>query len=323
VAVVVYAADAVCQLPFVLAIWGLLRAVEAASTRARLGYATTAALALCLGDFARFTFVALLPAAAVAIALAWRWQRISGRQALAVAAVALVAPALLAGWIHVRAQRQFAGQEPHHTFNWHGTGEMTWSSLLLVKRTDARILGAPVYWESEDLNGKPHYFMLNDNSYSYPALLHLSTFSDVLDYANEGERDDGEPRPVLQQELAKGSVRLGLLFSLSAVVAVAWFSVRCAVAVWRRSLAPGTGLLLWGALALAWYLPLALALPFVHHAYEWGYWLSRLVIPALWGFAVLLCAAIDEWRPRAGGLGMILAAVAALQILLQIGSLWY
>jgi hypothetical protein len=323
VAAVVFAADAVCQLPFVLAGWSLLRALEAAGTRARLAYAIMAGLALCLGDFARFTFIFLLPAAAVVLALAWRWQRISARHALAIGACALVAPALLAGWIHLRAQREFAGQEPHHNFNWHGTGEMTWSSLLLPKRTDGRIFAAPIYWEAEDLAGKPRYLLLIDNSYSYPALLHLSIFTDVLDYANDGELDDGTPRPEPQQTLAEESVRLGLLATVSATIAVAWFFVRCTGGIWRRALAPGTGMLVWGALALAWYGPLVLTLPFVQHAYEWGYWLPRLVIPALWGFALVLFATLDELRPRYRWLGGLVAAVVAAQTLLHVGSLWY
>jgi hypothetical protein len=323
VAAVVYAGDAVCQLPFVLAGWSLLRALEAAGPRARLGYALTAGLAFCLGDFARFTFIFLLPAAAVVLALAWRWQRISARQALAIGACALLAPGLLAGGIQLRAQRAFAGQEPHHTFIWQGPGEMTWSSLLLPKRTDGRIFAAPVYWESEDHDGQPRYLLLIENNYSYPALLHLGIFTDVLDYANDGELDDGTPRPELQQLLAVESVRLGLLASLSAVIAVAWFFVRCAGGIWRRALAPGTGMLVWGALALAWYGPLVLTLPFLRHAYEWGYWLPRLIIPALWGFALVLFATLDELRPSYRWLVGLVAAVVGTQTLLHIGSLWY
>jgi hypothetical protein len=323
VASVVYAADAVCQLPFVLATWSLLRALEASSTRARLGYAITGGLAFCLGDFARFTFIGLLPAAAVVLALAWRWQRISGRQALAMGGLALVVPVLLAGWIQVRAHRQFAGQVPHHTFDWQGTGEMTWSSLLLPKRTDARIFAAPIYWESETIEGTPRYSLLVNNSYSYPALLHLSIFTDVLDYANDGDFDDGTPRREPQQALAVWSVHLGLIFSISASLAVAWFFVRCTIAVWRRPLAPVTGVLLWGALALAWYLPLALALPALHNAYEWGYWLARLVIPALWGFALVLFATLDELLPAHRWLGGLVAAIVAAQALLHVLSLWY
>ncbi len=320
---IVYAADAVCQLPFALAVWSLLHSLEAPTSRARLGYALLAGLALVLGDFARFTFLALLPATAVVLGLAWRWRRITGRQAAAIGSLALLLPALLAGWIQLRAQRQFAGQAPHHTFNWDGTGELSWSSLLWVKRVDVRLLDAPIYWESQLVAGQPQYVLLVNNRYSYPALLHLSVFTDVLDYANAGQLDDGAIRPEPQQTLARWSVRLGLLISVPALLAVLAFLVRTAAALWRPALAPGTGVLLWGTFALAWYLPIALTLPFVAHAYEWGYWLSRLILPALWGFAVVLFATLDELLPARRWLRGLLAAAVGAQALLHFRCLWY
>lgn len=323
VAGIVYAADAICQLPFVLLLWGLLRALEADGPRARLGYALVAGLAVTVGCFARFTFLALLPAAAVVIVLAARWRRVTWGQAAAIAALAVLAPALPAGWLQHRAQQAFAAEPPHHQFDWHGTGEMTWSSLLLLKPADRHILDAPVYWDSEILENRPRYSLLINNRYSYPALLHLGTFTDVLDYANDGEIDDGAPRPEPQKTLARWSVRLGLPFSVAMLLATLAFAARAAYAVARPAAAPSLGLTAWGLGALAWFLPIALSLPFLANAYDWGYWLSRLVIPALWGFGVVLFATVDERWPRARWLANLLAGLVAVQALLHIRSLWY
>jgi len=323
VATVVYAADAVCQLPFALAGWSLLRALEAESGRGRLGHAALAAVAFGLGDFARFTFVALLPAAALACGLAWRARRIGGRPALGIGLVALVGPALLAGWLQVRAQQQFADRPAHHTFDWHGTGEMTWSSLLFPKASDVSVLDAPVYWDSQIIDGNPRYVLLINNRYSYPALLHLGVFTDVLDYANEGEIDDGAIRPEPQKTLARWSVRLGLPFAAATLLAVLGFAGRSLVAIARPRVTPGNGLLVWGGMALAWYLPIMLALPFVRNSYDWGYWLPRLVIPALWGFGLVLFATLDARLLRRPRLAGAIAAVTGLQAALHLASVWY
>jgi len=192
-----------------------------------------------------------------------------------------------------------------------------------VKPSDVRILDAPVYWDSAMIDGQPRYVLLINNSYSYPALLHLSVFTDVLDYANEGEIDDGAVRPEPQKTLARWSVRLGLPFSLAALAAGLWFSLRSCIAVVRPVWAPSAGQLIWGLAALAWYLPLVLTLPFVRNSYDWGYWLARLVIPALWGFGLVLFATIDELFPRSRWLGAILPAAVGAQALLHLRALWY
>ena len=323
VAGIVYAADAVSQLPFALTIWSLLASLEATSHRSRVSYALLAGFALCLGDFARFPFIVLIPTTLVALLFAWRWQRITWRQGVLIGCLALIAPTLLTGWIQLRAARLLADKSSHHTFNWHGTGEMTFSSLLLPKATDVRILNAPGYWDSQMIDGNPRYVILINNSYSYPALLHLSIFTDVLDYANDGQNDDGAIRPDPQKTLARWSVRLGLLFSVSTLLALLWFMVRCVRSIWHLAAAPSTGTLLWGLMALAWHLPIALTLPFVYNSYDWGYWLARLIIPALWGYAVVLLATLDELLPPRRWLTGLVTALVAAQAILHIRSVWY
>ncbi|MDB6126438.1 MAG: hypothetical protein JWM35_334 [Verrucomicrobia bacterium] len=323
IATIVYAADAVCQLPFTLTLWSLLRSAEAESGRSRIGFALLAGFALSLGAFARFTFIAVLPAVAIVIALLWRSRRVNLRHCLLVASAALLGPVLVAGWIEHRASLRFSHRDAHHTFNWRGTGEMTWSSLLLLKSADVRVLDAPGYWDHEMIGGQPRLGLLVNNRYSYPALLHLSIFTDVLDYANEGQIDDGAPRPEPQKTIARWCVRLGLVFSVAGFFSIGWFSFRCVRALWQPAAAPSTGSLLWGILALAWFLPLALALPFVYNSYDWGYWLSRLIIPALWGFSVVLFAMIDETCARFPRAIQAITALVAIQAFLHVRSLWY
>jgi hypothetical protein len=76
-------------------------------------------------------------------------------------------------------------------------------------------------------------------------------------------------------------------------------------------------------MALAWYLPLVLALPYLHHAYDWGYWLPRLVMPALWGFALVLFAAMDELLPWRRTAAAVVATLVLVQAAVHIRSVWF
>ena len=323
VTAVVYAADALSLLPFVLTIWALWRSLESRSVRASAGYAIVAGLALCVGNFAKFSLVLLPTAAVVAIILSCRGRLISGRWGLAIGALSLIAPVLTGGWLHLLARRQLANEPPHHIFVWRGTGEMTWGELLFVKSSDRRIFSAPGYWDTEVVNGTNEYALPLRKNYSYPALFHLAIYTDVLDYANQGQFDDGAPRPEPQKTLSRWAVRLGLLSSAAMLVALLAFLARSGLALVTRQRAPATGVILWGLMALAWYLPLVLSFPYLHEAYELGYWLPRLVIPALWGFSLVAFAAADGLLARHRHLAVLLAGLVFLQAALHIRSVWF
>ena len=320
---VVYAGDAVAQLPFALLGWSLLRGAGAASRRAGWGWAGLAGVALVLGNFAKFTFIVLPPAVLVILLLWRRWERI-GRGYFRAAIVCAVFAPLLAGlWLHHLNQRDVAGLPDRHQFNWAGTGEMTWSSLLLVKDTDTRIFSAPGYWDNHSEHGAIVQPLLVANSYSYPALLQLGTFTDVLDFSRRFVTGLDVPRPEPERTFAQWSVRGGLLFSLPALAAIIAVLVRTARARGRPAAAPADGLVAWGLLSLAWFLPLVLVLPFVHRAYDAGYWLPRLVLPALWGFGLVLFGSIDRLAARHRFLIPLSALLTAGQVWVQIRSVWY
>jgi len=333
VTTVVYAADATAQLPFALVAWSLLRSIDARTTRASAGYAGLAGITLCLGNLAKFTFI-FLPVAVVLIAVGlWRWKRITGRRSWTIGLLAAAVPVIASGWVYFAAQREVAlylaaqhdvsPAKPRHNFDWKGTGEMTWSSLLLVKPLDVRIFQAPGYYDPPEAGADTHP-LLTSNNYSYPALLHLGVFTDVLGYSNLGGGNEGTPRPEPQQTMARRAVRLGLLFSVPACLAVVAFGGRTLRALcFRPERAPPTGPLVWWTMALAWYLPLVLALPYLHHSYEWGYWLPRLILPALWGFALVLFAAMDELFTHRRLAAAVVVTLVGLQAAVHIRSVWF
>jgi hypothetical protein len=320
---VVYAADTAAMLPFVVAGWSLVRCAEAASPRAVAGYALAAGGALCVGNLAKFTFIGLPGAVLLVAGALWRWGRFSGGRAVLVALLAAGLPGGFSAAIYRVNRVQTAGMS-QTAFAWQGTGELTWRELLLPKRSDRRIFAAPIYWQQRTDAGQPALPLLEHHGYSYPALLHLAIFTDVLNFALHGYDPNAVRRPEPQQTAARWSVALGLLFSVPAAAVVLGWGGRT---LWSLVCPRGhgsVGLLVWGTLGAAWYLPLVLTLPFVTGAYDFGYWLPRLVLPAIWSFALLLFGAIDRLAQR--GPRWIAPAVAGLvlaQGAIQLRSIWY
>lgn len=326
VSIVVYAGDAVAPLPFAFTLWALVRCLGAGSLRTSAGYAALTALGLAVGNFARFPFLVLPAAGLLAIILTWRWGRISGGRALLVGTLALVASTAVGLWVHRRATNAFIGYPPHHEFVWKGTDEMSWRYLLFPKASDVRIFNAPGYWDPdpEHVTTPDKWGLPFSRNYTYPALFHLSLYTDVLNYADDGQNNNNDLRPEPQLTYSRWAVRLGLLTSLGMLVALALLVGRAAKAVFTRQNPPSTGTMAWGVMALNWYLPFVLVLPYVHNAYFCGYWLPRIVLPAIWGFGVVLFGTADEWlegKPRwvpvAVGLGIFAQAA------IHIRSVWF
>jgi hypothetical protein len=319
---VVYAPDGPALLPFVLAGWSLLRALRAETGRAAFGYALLSGLALIAGNFTKLTFF-VLPVAILVIVGVWKWTRgLKSSRLAIIAGFTVLAPLLTSAALQRRAVRELADLPPHHVFDWHGTGELTVRSLLGVKGSDTRIFQAPGYWDSIKVDGQDTYPLLLANSYGYPALLHLAVFTDVMNCVNLLNRINGERRADRYQAFAVQAVRLGLFFSAATFAAVMLFWARTAIALGRGRVFPSFELFAWNALGLTWFLPLVLVLPFVHHAYDWGYWLPRLVFPSLLIFFLTLFATLDRWlanAPKAASFAVLV--IVLLQTSLHLGSL--
>ena len=317
---VIFAADTVASLPFVLSGWAIMRCLEE-DTESQAGkYAALAGFSLIVGNLSKATFMVLPAAVLLALLALWRARRLTIRRAGMLVLLAVALPVTAGGLIMAKAARETAGAQLVHSFNWKGTGELTFRSLLGVKPSDRRVLDAPEYLASAMNDAGIYYPLLVANNYSYPALLHLGIFTDVLNFAN----DAVVPRPEPERTAARWSVRLGLVFSVSALAAVLVFWIRTAFAFVRPDRMPSTAALVWSCLAMAWFFPIAGALPFVDNPYIKGYWLPRLVMPAIWIFYLGLFAAADRlpgrWPARVAVLLATLVAVLSVQ---EIRSVWY
>jgi hypothetical protein len=321
---IVFAGDAMTLPPFALLCWSLIRWNEATVPRNQARYALLAGAALVVGNFTKFTFI-LLPAGVVVLgALAWMHDRNNTRRLVVLGLAAVVAPTVVGGWLQARCARQLRDLPAQHQFVRGGTGEMTWSSLLGLKWSDVRVLDAPGYWNSRiEPGGAKVLPLLAANNFSYAALLHLGIFTDVLDLSAGGISRSTAPRPARQQRLSEWAVRLGALFfasGLAAVVIVGWRTLRT---VFQRRAPPPFSLVVWFILGMTWLVPIVVTLPFTRHAYDWGYWLPRLVMPGLWAAALCLFSCVDEWVGRRPVSATAIGAITAFQALLEVLSIWH
>jgi hypothetical protein len=94
--------------------------------------------------------------------------------------------------------------------------------------------------------------------------------------------------------------------------------------VFRPASLPSAGLLIWGSFGLCWFLPIVLAMPYVRNVYLEGYWLPRLVIPAVWAFGFVLFATLDRLLgPGRQRVATLIVLAVLVQSAIQIRSLWY
>ena len=320
VTTVVYASDALALLPFALTAWSLLRCLTPAQSRETASAALVCCIALCLGNLAKATFMPLPLGVAAVLALQVRRGALTARQALRIGAITVAIPLAFGFWLSSKAKAAEASAPARHTFDWKGTGEMTVGSLLLPKAGDLRILQAPTYFPTPDPNSRERTLVTTDNALSYPALLHLGVFSDVMNLAGNNVVNR-TARPPRQATASRLGVAWGVVTSVATLVVLLGLTASIARGLLNPAVLPGLGQTIFVILGSVWYLPLVVILPFVHHAYEWGYWLPRLVLPAVWVFFLLGASGACAALPARGRLvGTILIG---LQIAAFVASLWY
>ncbi|HEY2295166.1 MAG TPA: hypothetical protein VGM86_31060, partial [Thermoanaerobaculia bacterium] len=169
------------------------------------------------------------------------------------------------------------------------------------------------------------YNLLMSNRHSYPALLHLSMFTDPMNIYESDPADAyfGQ-RDGLHQELMTVAVNSSIPLSLLMLVAICVFVFRAPSCLRGLRAAPsGRPLLTMLVLgfSVAFFANIALFLPFVKHAYYFGYWQARLVLPALLGFCFLGFVLLDE-RLRSRGARAAVFVYAVAQAALHVSFLW-
>ena len=98
---------------------------------------------------------------------------------------------------------------------------MDWRSLLFFKAADLHVLDAPGYDERIQVNEQEVQNLLINNKHSQPALLHLSTYTDVMNIFQYDASDAYfGPRSDVNQRRMSLAVKSAVLLSALTVVAV-------------------------------------------------------------------------------------------------------
>jgi hypothetical protein len=310
----VFAADGLAVLPFTLVIWLTYELFQAPDPRRQTRLVVALGAALMAGIFSKYTMVSALPVV-LALLVVFR-QRLSSRRIRAGALLVLV---VLPGLFAVLQYRRVPHDGPGLQY-W--AREMEWRSVFMLRAADREVLRAPEYLDKNPSDAGETYNLLVINRHSYPALLHLSMFTDVLNIFQYDPADSYfRRRDDLHQRLMTAAVRSAIPLSLLMIGATVIYLARCL----RRRRSSGGGnefpATILVAFSVAFFANISLFLPFMQFSYLHGYWLARLVMPALLGLCFLGFVFLDGVLRWTGARGAVLAYAVA-QSALHASFLW-
>jgi len=202
--------------------------------------------------------------------------------------------------------------------------------VLWLHKRDVHIFRAPSYLEelpganpNAPLTPQGPYDLLVQHRYSYPALLHLAIFTDILNIYQDDLSDSYfGTRTRKNASRMRIAVKTGLIFSLSCffLTAIGLARTFYLTLVKRKpEELPRFTLALCG---LGWFLNIVVFLPSTA-AYLGGYWLPRLILPALLAFIILSTTELDRLlRGHAERWSWMVLALVVLQSAVQLSFLW-
>lgn len=282
---------------------------------------------LSLGMVMKYSLVGLLPAITFALAPALGRLRASAgiRRAAGLGLVALALPSA----IFLREMHESDKVNGATTYgHWKAPGTpsiMRWEDILLLKPSDRRLFSAPEYFRDQ---------LYEDRAYSYAGLLHITSFTDSQNFfqkvpdgvstglRNRAQDDPGRKRTGLSQALQAWSVRWNLplsLLALAGTVVVLVLAVPALLFDWN-AITPGAAVL--AALGFGVYAPIFFSFTRLGDPYTPGYWLPRLVLPALLVFLCLGFVLLDGVQSRLGRwprLQVLLPRLALAHVLVACG----
>lgn len=281
---VVLATDAGTLLPFFGAVLILLKMQNLTHMRSRIIFAGMLGGCLLTGLLVKFTFVSTVVATSVILIQLLRRKkpRVPIMEITIIVALALCIPSLLI----LKGMKNQNGLDVYGVQH-NKVNSMSYPTVFFIKKNDECLLGAPQY-------NDPTCNLLQENKYSYPGLLHLAIFTDILNIFQYDPEDLYiGPRSHVNQKLMSLSTKTALPISLFCVLSTIFCLYKCI----RNFLGPTLsqqGIEVVTILGLAWFANIALFLPFIPTAVGAGFWLPRLVLPAIISCLLLLFFCLDQ-----------------------------
>lgn len=323
---VVYGADSI-TLPLFIIMLSLIVHVPHFADDRRKFWLIVIALVFCL-IFAignKMTFVTQIPSVLLSLIALYRVGLLQKDQlirASIVIAVICGAPILTAK-AHTHGEYNFPfGKVPG--------SEMSLRDILFFRKADPHVLSAPAYNEQSPVDAPAqgvwpahnHNLLIKDK-FSYPALLHLAIYTDIMNIYQDDRRggEFGE-RSVVNRRRMRRAVRTGLLFSIAFLILTPIAAVRSLYSTFIQKRVDSVGLAIVTICGSIWYLNIVAGFPFVM-AYIGGYWLPRLVVPALICFFLLSFSEADRLlRSRSRAWSAAILFLVIIQAGLQLSFLW-
>jgi 4-amino-4-deoxy-L-arabinose transferase-like glycosyltransferase len=251
-------------------------------------------LALALGIWSKYSFMALLPPIFVVFAVLWWKRRWNWKRFVTICAFSLVLPTALVLFSYVKSTRVKTDRYVFAREIWIPKGgtpggpEMTWRDLLLVKAADLELFKAPEMFKRvpEDGNGY-HIGFRAAHRHSYLGLSHMSTFTDTQNFfqnfefpldINRLQIADFKVRVPWKTPVNVASMSLGALWTLLALLGTPWFVLIAVKNLWRDKLDRKDAAALLGT---AYFLLMFLPIPYILLSCLNGYWTPRLILPSL------------------------------------------
>lgn len=255
--------------------------------------------------FCKYTFVSLLPPIALLLIVSIA-RNVERGKWLRWGAVGVLALALPAGAFLFEIHEGHASGPTLSDQQWlpkDAPSVMRWSDIMLPQKGDVGILSGPDF---------KHGGLPIPRKYSYLGLLHVSSFSDIFNFLQPPispgwtyfemhlQNQFVRSRTAFSQGLQVLSVRWCLIYSLLAVVG----TLACVVAsvptlFGPRPVIPNPVVVL-TSLSVAYYSLIFFSLHRLRDPYAQGYWLPRLVLPALLVFFALGFVMVDLICERMG-----------------------
>ena len=247
-------------------------------------------LALALGIWSKYSFMALLPAVFVIFLFLWWKRRWNLTRFVTICVLSLVLPSALllySSWQSSRVQ----GARHSRRF-WLPKGgpqpEMDYKDLFLVKAADLELFKAPEMFKREPSDGNNYHVGFRvAHKHSYLALSHMSTFTDTQNLFQDLPVPpsidyhlipDFKTRRPWKTPVNVASMSLGTLWTVLALIGTPWIFFGAVRHLWRDKLEREDVAALLG---IAYFLLMFLPIPFVIWGCLYGYWTPRLILPSL------------------------------------------
>jgi hypothetical protein len=205
--------------------------------------------------------------------------------------------------------------------------------LIVPSPYDPEILAAPYFHEPEFVLYKIQPKAQTTNYFSYPALVHLGTFTDMLNayqpivYASNDPRVVDEYytriRPLENRDRMRLAIKSALLFSVAGIFAVLFWIVASIRNFWKRQGVGDMPVVIMLALGLPVFLGMALVLPYTRWTYATGCWMPRFILPVLIFFFATIFIAFDRYvAARLSWARWALLLLVVYQSVLHVSFLW-